>query len=665
MKKLITIIILNIIILFSVNNTEAQNVGVSDVTFTPQGMLHVYKSTAGPSSLFQITDVTSGNAATNGLTFDFDASFNINLNNRQNTSFGLSTNGTTRMTISSGGYIGVNVAPSTSYQFYATSASTTADNATIYGAATGNARTYGVLGTTTSTTTNGSGIRGYASGATGATNGIWGEAASSSGSGVYGLATNAAGDGIYGLNSAVAGGGIGSGVYGYSDQALGAGIYGDGGTNSAGVFGVSAKKHVWNSAIYGENSNSTSGTSWSYDQVTCGVAGRATGTAFYATGIYGYNNNSVVNNNAAVFAEDGQGYIAGLTFTFTPGATQRTLGVYGRGTGGADDRAIQGEWGTAATAPWGYIGGTDVGVFGQNPGATAGTAYDATINAIEGQTQGDAAYNFGVLGYDLGATNRTGGVLGAYSGAVWSSNGYRSSAGSLYGLYSSATTYNGTTNTNGGFMNEINVQFGIGIGSFGGIIGGWTRGEVMGQISAGEMFASYNLGNAYTSGYSAEIVTLKDKRVAAYSVTSTDIKVYHDGTSKLSKGRARVNFEQSFTELIGDNKPIVTVTPMGQCNGIYISIVDSKGFEVSELNNGNTSVEFSYIIIGKRIDAKDKPELPEALSKKDFDEKMKGVMFNESNLELNATPIWWDGTKIRFEKTPEKINKEKKFLKKK
>ena len=31
---------------------------------------------------------------------------------------------------------------------------------------------------------------------------------------------------------------------------------------------------------------------------------------------------------------------------------------------------------------------------------------------------------------------------------------------------------------------------------------------------------------------------------------------------------------------------------------------------------------------------------------------MKGVMFNENNLDRNATPIWWDGTKIRFDKLP-------------
>jgi hypothetical protein len=140
--------------------------------------------------------------------------------------------------------------------------------------------------------------------------------------------------------------------------------------------------------------------------------------------------------------------------------------------------------------------------------------------------------------------------------------------------------------------------------------------------------------------------------VPAYSVTSTEIKVYNDGTSKLSNGKAQIKFDKSFTELIGSNIPVVTISPMGNCNGLYISNITSDGFEVAELNQGSSNVEFSFIVIGKRIDAENKPVLPESLSKTDFDKNMKGVMFNENNLEQSGTPIWWDGTKIRFDNPP-------------
>ncbi|MFA5782639.1 MAG: hypothetical protein WC868_10280, partial [Bacteroidales bacterium] len=287
-----------------------------------------------------------------------------------------------------------------------------------------------------------------------------------------------------------------------------------------------------------------------------------------------------------------------------------------------------------------------------NDPANDGNGYAETSNnsaAVKGYNYNGAIYTFGVAGWNYNDDNRCGGTFGANQGGTyWGALGYKLSGGTTAGVYGTNATWAGGT----GFLSSSNIQ-GVGGAFYGGVIGGWTRGDVMGHISAGEMFASYNLGNAYTSGYSAEVVTLKDKRVAAYSVTSTDIKVYSDGTSKLTNGKARVSFERAFTELIGDNKPVVTTTPMGQCNGIYISNVDSKGFDVSEINNGNSNVEFSYILIGKRIDADNKPELPEALSGKDFDEKMKGVMFNENNLEQSATPIWWDGTKVRFDNQPE------------
>lgn len=249
----------------------------------------------------------------------------------------------------------------------------------------------------------------------------------------------------------------------------------------------------------------------------------------------------------------------------------------------------------------------------------------------------------------------SGGVLGYYSINDWGSLGYYSSAAVAYGAYYCAL--GGGLGTGTGYLPSANIT-GIGFGSYGGVMGGWTKGAVMGQLSCGEMFATYNMGNMYTSGYSAEVVALKDRRVPAYTVTSTDIKVYNDGTGKLQNGRIHVTFDEAFIQLIGNHTPVVTVTPMGQCNGVYITNVTARGFDVVELNNGTSDVEFSYIVVGKRIDAKDKPELPDALAKKNFDETMQAVMHNENNTEHSGLPVWWDGTQLRFDTPPPMIKKE-------
>ena len=88
---------------------------------------------------------------------------------------------------------------------------------------------------------------------------------------------------------------------------------------------------------------------------------------------------------------------------------------------------------------------------------------------------------------------------------------------------------------------------------------------------------------------------------------------------------------------------------------VIITNIDKNGFEVEEQNGGNSNVQFSYIVVGKRVDSENKRELPLDLQAKDFDDKLKGVMFNETDMENSALPMWWDGTKIRFDEMPESM----------
>jgi|GEM_PF-6481206 hypothetical protein len=374
------------------------------------------------------------------------------------------------------------------------------------------------------------------------------------------------------------------------------------------------------SSIFAQTTATAGGTGVAVTASTHAIYGSMLGSQTYSFGVYGE--------------------------VLSPGAN--TAGIIGYSN--SNDYGMLGY--TDGTKDYGVYGeGTNYGVFGSAV-ATAGAAYDNTAYAGVFGEGGGAAYNFGVQGWDQGSTRRTGGVEGAYSGSTWGALGYLASSGTSYGLY-----YNGGTSNGTGYLPDATIK-GIGQGGWGGIIGSWTRGQVMGSVACGELFASYNLGNAYTSGYSAEVVTVKDKRVAAYAVTSTDIKVYNDGTGKLTGGRAHVQFDENFAQLIGENKPVVTVTPMGQCNGVYITNVTAKGFDIVEQNNGSSDVEFSYIVVGKRLDAENKPTLPDALAKKDFDEKMKGVMNDETNKEQTGTPVWWDGKQVRFDAPPEEIKRE-------
>jgi hypothetical protein len=207
---------------------------------------------------------------------------------------------------------------------------------------------------------------------------------------------------------------------------------------------------------------------------------------------------------------------------------------------------------------------------------------------------------------------------------------------------------------------ESGILEGIGSGGYGGVMGGWVRGEVLGLTSAGELYASYNLGNEYTSGVQAEIISLPAKRVAVYSTTSTDVKVCADGIAQLADGVCEVQFDQDFAEVITTTgRPTVTVTPLGDCNGLYMVDLTARGFTVREAKGGTSNVEFTWIAVAKRVDHDKRPQLPQAIADTAFDDHMSGVMFNESNVDRSATPIWWDGAQLHFDDPPPKPPVEK------
>jgi hypothetical protein len=128
-----------------------------------------------------------------------------------------------------------------------------------------------------------------------------------------------------------------------------------------------------------------------------------------------------------------------------------------------------------------------------------GTGYGQGLNnsATAGYNFWGDVYSFGVAGHSYNDYNRTGGVLGAdVFGSYWGSLGYRNSGNINYGVYGSSAYASG-----GGYL-PSKESAGIGGGFFGDMVGSVSRGAVIGQMNTGELFATYNLGDVYTSGRS-------------------------------------------------------------------------------------------------------------------------------------------------------------------
>ena len=75
----------------------------------------------------------------------------------------------------------------------------------------------------------------------------------------------------------------------------------------------------------------------------------------------------------------------------------------------------------------------------------------------------------------------------------------------------------------------------------------------------------------------------------------------------------------------------ITVTPKGDCNGVYIASVTKNGFTIKESKGGNSSVALSWIAAGTRIDAN--KEIPTEVTDKSFDSNLLKSMYDDGNKE--------------------------------
>ena len=280
-----------------------------------------------------------------------------------------------------------------------------------------------------------------------------------------------------------------------------------------------------------------------------------------------------------------------------------------------------------------------------------GTGYSQTASnhAVKAYNYWGDDYTFGLGGFSWNDYTRTGGVLGAQQGGgYWGSLGYKSSASLTYGVYGSAAYANGA-----GFLPESEL-IGIGGGFFGDLIGSVSNGRVIGQLNRGELFASYNAGNTYTTGKNIELVGADGtEKTAVYAVTSLDATIYSKGNAQLVNGQASIAFDENYSALLGES-PVVTVSPNGNCNGVYIASVDKNGFTIREMNNGTSTVAISWIAVGNRVDNR-MEEATRMVAEPGFDRNVQQVLFNDANTETNGQAIWWDGTTIRFGNLPESL----------
>ena len=336
-------------------------------------------------------------------------------------------------------------------------------------------------------------------------------------------------------------------------------------------------------------------------------------------------------------------------------------GMYGQITGGTTLFAgVQGE----------YYGSNaqGAGVRGLIGNATAGTSWAAVSagvsgsGAIAGASAG--SYKMGVYGSG-GLSVRSGGVMGYDFGFGIGALGYYAANTIDYSVYgfgqghtngvaagrmanssdevTSTTNWDGVTNTN------------VGLGIYGGVMGGWVRGMAYGMHLKGKRYSLYVDGYTFSNKPMAQLIEKNDgNRVAAYTTVSMTSDVYSRGKGQLVSGETFIAFDENFKSIISNpNDLVITVTPSGNSNGVYVASVGARGFTVRENNSGSSNVQVSWIAIAQ-VKGNENPIVPEEILTSDFDSNMRGVMFNDNNTTDTPGNIWWDGSKVRFDQAPAK-----------
>ena len=323
-------------------------------------------------------------------------------------------------------------------------------------------------------------------------------------------------------------------------------------------------------------------------------------------------------------------------------------GTYGQVTSGTTLYAgVQGEYeGSNSRGP---------GVRGISNTTTAGSDFTGTtVSGVSGSIGETGSYSFGVMGTTgINTSRRVGGVMGTdliASGAL----GYyaQGGGGTSYSVYGFGNGY--TTGGAGGRQSQdsqINAHIGLGIN--GGVMGGWIKGKAYGAHFSGDRYGAYIDGKTLTNDtYVVLNKNANGDRIATYATTSLSVDVNTRGTAKLVNGEAFISFNEEYRNLVSENNPIiVTVSPTGESNGLYVASTNKDGFTVKENGNGSSSVVFNWIAIGEKKNQKSATVSREILSK-DFDTNMEGVMHDDA-LDGNGRAIWWNGNDVQFgDQTP-------------
>lgn len=217
---------------------------------------------------------------------------------------------------------------------------------------------------------------------------------------------------------------------------------------------------------------------------------------------------------------------------------------------------------------------------------------------------------------------------------VYGLNAAPSGTGNGYGVEGVCSQLYGIgvigTNTYGGGDSGVGIvglgtgavasvpTIGEGVYAEGNLVGSYGHADASSGLSSGGYFDNGYGNFAYvgaSNGTNYKIVgpgtvsTLvkdeKGERRVMNCPEAPEILFEDFGTATLSNGKVHISLDPIYAKnvIISEKHPLrVMITLNDQCNGVYVTNRTAIGFDVVELNNGNSNAQFTYEIIANRAD---------------------------------------------------------------
>jgi len=316
----------------------------------------------------------------------------------------------------------------------------------------------------------------------------------------------------------------------------------------------------------------------------------------------------------------------GIGYYFYNGTTWVPFGTNNGGWG------LAGNAGTAIATN--FIGTTDAIAFAIRTNNTEKARFTTTGEFVVGSATpfaGDIISGYGTYGVN-GYSTAAGGI------GVYGQNGLAGGGSGVVGLTAGATgfgAYGGNANANGtgvfGVGNNLGGVY-LGAGSGGAFTGStfgiavFKNGGLVNNTGAGYFIASSSANVGVAIAYRTVGTNYKILDLGAFGgVVSTDVwglngdtdrKImfcpeapeifFQDhGSGKLENGKIHVDLDPIFSKniVVNEKHPLrVYIQLEGDCKGVYVTSKTQNGFEVIELNGGNSNAEFSWFVNANRAD---------------------------------------------------------------